>query len=229
MCVYVWVCVSRSGGAARLLPALPSAAGPARPRGPAARPRCRHPRRRGAARLGSTGRAAGPAGSCAAAAATPLPPSLPRPPSSSGAGLGLAPGSRGREVMIFQWVFVRSESAPPAGLRASLPGLFITSLPGGSAAAPGLLPATRGGGGGPAGGVPEQRRAGRERFLSRLVSPRRARPCGPVVPSAPFCPSRYRRSFLSVALASPARPGLGSLGASAARRGRGSREKGFFF
>lgn len=94
----------------------------------------------GSARRGSTGRAAGPS-VCSAPRCL-----LSHPP--SGAGPGLAPGSRGREVLIFQWVFVRSESAPPAGLRAALPGLFITSLPGGSAAAPGLLPASRGGGGG---------------------------------------------------------------------------------
>lgn len=57
-------------------------------------------------------------------------------------------------MLLFQRVFVGSEAAPPAGLRASLPGLFIASLPGGSAAAPGLLPATRGGGGEPVGGFP---------------------------------------------------------------------------
>lgn len=121
-------CACGAGAAGSPLPALRS------------RPRRRHPRRRSAAR---------PAGAAWLLRA----PVFAQPPPSSGAGLGLAPGSRGREVMIFQWVFVRSESAPPAGLRASLPGLFITSLPGGSAAAPGLLPATRGGGG-TAGGFP---------------------------------------------------------------------------
>lgn len=98
----------------------------------------------GSARRNPTGRAAGPSGCSAPRCLL----SHHHPPNTSGAGPGLAPGSRGREVLIFQWVFVRSESAPPAGLRAALPGLFITSLPGGSAAAPGLLPASRGGGGG---------------------------------------------------------------------------------
>lgn len=113
--------------------------------------------------------------------------------------------------MIFQWVFVRSESAPPAGLRASLPGLFITSLPGGSAAAPGLLPATRGGGGGgPAGGVPEQRRAGRPAgSASRLVSSRPAAPD----PAARLCP---RPLFAPLVTGAPFSPWLSPL-----RRGRG--------
>lgn len=51
-------------------------------------------------------------------------------------------GVGSRSLMVFQWVFVRSDCAPPGGLLLLSPGYLLPLSPAGSAAAPGPLPTT---------------------------------------------------------------------------------------